>query len=101
MNHPEGVRYSHICDHKEELINLYLEHYNKTHSDDAEEDMRLRMKNINEVIEKWENQDPDLGQTISKINRKIKDEITLACARPHQILGRRGEVKRIQAVNQE
>ena len=101
MNHPEGVRYSHICDHKEELINLYLEHYNKTHSDDAEEDMRLRMKNINEVIDKWENQDPDLGQTISKINRKIKDEITLACARPHQILGRRGEVKRIQALNQE
>jgi hypothetical protein len=36
LNHPEGVAYSNICDHRDELFTLYQEHYQQVHSDDAD-----------------------------------------------------------------
>ena len=98
LNHPEGVAYSHLCDHREELFALYVDHYQQTHSDDAEIDQNERMVAINAVLDKWCMQDADLAQTVSKINRKIKQAITDKLAKPHQILGPRGGKRKIAAL---
>ena len=99
LNHPEGVAYSDICDHRDELMILYEEHYQQTHSDDADTDQRERRVAINAVLDRWCNQDDDLTQTVSKINRKIKQAVTDALAKPHQILGPRGGVRKIAALS--
>jgi len=97
LNHPEGVAYSDICDHRDELMTLYEEHYQQTHSDDADTDQRERGAAIDAVLDRWCMQDDDLTQTVSKINRKIKQAVTDALAKPHQILGPRGGVRKISA----
>jgi hypothetical protein len=97
LNHPEGVAYSDICDHRVELLALYEEHYQQTHSDDADIDQRERRAAIDSVLDRWCMQDDDLTQTVSKINRKIKQAVTDALAKPHQILGPRGGVRKISA----
>ena len=99
LNHPEGVAYSDICDHRDELMTLYEEHYQQTHSDDADTDQRDRRAAINAVLNRWCMQDDDLTQTVSKINRKIKQAVTDALAKPHQILGPRGGVRKIAALS--
>ena len=99
LNHPEGVAYSDICDHRDELMTLYEEHYQQTHSDDADTDQRDRRAAINAVLDRWCMQDDDLTQTVSKINRKIKQAVTDALAKPHQILGPRGGVRKIAALS--
>jgi len=99
LNHPEGVAYSDICDHRDELMTLYEEHYQQTHSDDADTDQRDRRAAINAVLDRWCIQDDDLTQTVSKINRKIKQAVTDALAKPHQILGPRGGVRKIAALS--
>ena len=97
LNHPEGVAYSSICDHRDELYALYEEHYQQTHSDDAQVDQSERKVAINTVLDRWCMQDEDLTQTVSKINRKIKRAITDELAKPHQILGPRGGLRKINA----
>ena len=52
----------------------------------------------NAVLDKWCMQDADLAQTVSKINRKIKQAITDKLAKPHQILGPRGGKRKIAAL---
>lgn len=99
LNHPEGVAYSNICDHREELYTLYDKHYQQTHSDDAQIDQNRRSAAINAVLDKWCMQDEDLTQTVSKINRKIKHSITNELAKPHQILGPRGGARKIAALS--
>ena len=99
LNHPEGVAYSDICDHRDELMTLYEEHYQQTHSDDADTDQRERRAAINAVLDRWCMQDDDLTQTVSKINRKIKQAVTDSLAKPHQILGPRGGVRKIAALS--
>jgi len=99
LNHPEGVAYSDICDHRDELMTLYEEHYQQTHSDDADTDQRDRRAAINAVLDRWCMQDDDLTQTVSKINRKIKQAVTDSLAKPHQILGPRGGVRKIAALS--
>ena len=98
LNHPEGVAYSSICDHRDELYALYEEHYQQTHSDDAQVDQSERRVAINAVLDRWCMQDEDLTQTVSKINRKIKQAITDELAKPHQILGPRGGKRKIAAL---
>ena len=98
LNHPEGVAYSSICDHRDELYALYEEHYQQTHSDDAQLDQSERRVAINAVLDRWCIQDEDLTQTVSKINRKIKRAITDELAKPHQILGPRGGKRKIAAL---
>jgi hypothetical protein len=44
-------------------------------------------------------QDDDLTQTVSKINRKIKQAVTDTLAKPHQIAGPRGGVRKINALS--
>ena len=98
LNHPEGVAYSGICDHRDELYALYEEHYQQTHSDDSQVDQSERRVAINAVLDRWCMQDEDLTQTVSKINRKIKQAITDELAKPHQILGPRGGKRKIAAL---
>ena len=98
LNHPEGVAYSSICDHRDELYSLYEEHYQQTHSDDAQLDQSERRVAINAVLDRWCMQDEDLTQTVSKINGKIKRAITDELAKPHQILGPRGGKRKIAAL---
>ena len=98
LNHPEGVAYSNICDHRDELYALYEEHYQQMHSDDAQVDQSERRVAINAVLDRWCMQDEDLTQTVSKINRKIKRAITDELAKPHQILGPRGGKRKIAAL---
>ena len=98
LNHPEGVAYSNICDYRDELYVLYQEHYQQTHSDDAQVDQSERRVAINAVLDRWCIQDEDLTQTVSKINRKIKRAITDELAKPHQILGPRGGKRKIAAL---
>ena len=52
LNHPEGVAYSNICDHRVELLALYEEHYQQTHSDDADKDQRERRAAIDAVLDR-------------------------------------------------
>ena len=99
LNHPEGVKYSHICEHRTELFSLYEEHYQQVHSDDAVIDQEKRKEAINAVLERWCMQDDDLTQTVSKINRKIKQAVTDTLAKPHQITGPRGGVRKITALS--
>ena len=99
LRHPEGVAYSNICDHRDELYALYEEHYQQTHSDDAQVDQSERRIAINAVLDRWCMQDEDLTQTVSKINRKIKQAITDELAKPHQILGPRGGARKIAALS--
>lgn len=99
LNHPEGVAYNEICDHRQEIFNIYENHYQQVHSDDAAEDREKRTEAINNVLEKWCMQDDDLIQTVSKINRKIKRAVTESLAAPHQILGPRGGVRKISALS--
>ena len=40
-----------------------------------------------------------LTQTVSKINRKIKQAVTDTLAKPHQIAGPRGGVRKINALS--
>lgn len=99
LNHPEGVAYSDICDHRDELFALYQEHYQQVHSDDATVDQEKRHEAINAVLHRWCMQDDDLTQTVSKINRKIKQAVTDTLAKPHQITGPRGGVRKINALS--
>ena len=57
------------------------------HSDDAAIDQENVKEAINAVLERWCMQDDDLTQTVSKINRKIKQAVTDTLAKPHQITG--------------
>ena len=99
MNHPDGVAYNEICDHREALFSLYEQHYQQVHSDDATVDQDRRKEAINTVLDRWCMQDDDLTQTVSKINRKIKQAVTDALAKPHQIIGNRGGVRKINALS--
>jgi hypothetical protein len=99
LSHPEGVAYSEICDHREALFSLYEQHYQKIHSDDAGVDQEMRNEAINTVLDRWCMQDDDLTQTVSKINRKIKQAVTDTLAKPHQITGSRGGVRKINALS--
>ena len=99
MNHPDGVAYNEICDHREALFSLYEQHYQQVHSDDATVDQDRRKEAINTVLDRWCMQDDDLTQTVSKINRKIKQAVTEALAKPHQIIGNRGGVRKINALS--
>tara|TARA_B110000208_G_scaffold172384_1_gene215397 strand:- start:641 stop:1831 length:1191 start_codon:yes stop_codon:yes gene_type:complete len=99
MNHPDGVAYNEICDHREALFSLYEQHYQQVHSDDATVDQEKRKEAINVVLDRWCMQDDDLTQTVSKINRKIKQAVTDALAKPHQIIGNRGGVRKINALS--
>jgi len=99
LSHPEGVAYNEICDHREALFSLYEEHYQQVHSDDAAIDQEKRKEAINAVLHRWCMQDDDLTQTVSKINRKIKQAVTDALAKPHQITGKRGGVRKINALS--
>ena len=99
LSHPEGVKYSHICEHRAELFSLYEEHYQQVHSDDAVIDQEKRKEAINAVLERWCMQDDDLTQTVSKINRKIKQGVTDTLAKPHQITGPRGGARKIKALS--
>ena len=99
MNHPDGVAYNEICDHREALFSLYEQHYQQVHSDDATVDQHRRKEAINTVLDRWCMQDDDLTQTVSKINRKIKQAVTDALAKPHQIIGNRGGVRKINALS--
>jgi len=99
LSHPEGVAYNEICDHREALFSLYEEHYQQVHSDDAAIDQEKRHEAINAVLDRWCMQDDDLTQTVSKINRKIKQAVTDTLAKPHQITGKRGGVRRINALS--
>ena len=99
MNHPDGVAYNEICDHREALFSLYEQHYQQVHSDDATVDQEKRKEAINVVLDRWCMQDDDLTQTVSKINRKIKQAVTEALAKPHQIIGNRGGVRKINALS--
>ena len=99
MNHPDGVAYNEICDHREALFSLYEQHYQQVHCDDATVDQEKRKEAINVVLDRWCMQDDDLTQTVSKINRKIKQAVTDALAKPHQIIGNRGGVRKINALS--
>ena len=99
MNHPDGVAYNEICDHREALFSLYEQHYQQVHSDDATVDQEKRKEAINVVLDRWCMQDDDLTQTVSKIKRKIKQAVTEALAKPHQIIGNRGGVRKINALS--
>lgn len=99
LNHPEGISYKDICDYRSELFDLYSEHYQQTHSDNAHIDQKERYSSINAVLDRWCIQDEDLMQTISKINRKIKNAVTDELAQPHQILGPRGGLRKIKAIS--
>jgi len=99
LSHPEGVAYNEICDHRVALFSLYEEHYQQVHSDDAAIDQEKRKEAINAVLDRWCMQDDDLTQTVSKINRKIKQAVTDALAKPHQITGKRGGVRKINALS--
>jgi hypothetical protein len=52
---------------------------------------------IHTVVDRWCQQDIDLSQTISKINKKLRDTVGLQLARPHSITGGRGSSKYIPA----
>ena len=87
MNQHKGVKYYDLGDHRNELIKIYREHF-AGELDEME-------TTIHAVVDRWCSPDSDISQTVSKINKKIKDEIGEELAEPFQIAGGRGEAKRI------
>lgn len=87
MNQHKGVKYHDLGDHRKELIKIYREHF-AGELDEME-------TTIHAVVDRWCGPDSDISQTVSKINKKIKDEIGEELAEPFQIAGGRGEAKRI------
>lgn len=87
---PEGVHYADIREHEEELKSIYRQHY----SGELDE----MNATIDGVVGRWCGWDSDISQTVSKINKKIKDGITPKLAKPHLIEGKRNKPKRIAYV---
>lgn len=90
--HPEGIAFDEIANHRDDLLTLYAQHY----SGDADQGNGWRPE-IERVVNRWCEQDNDLSQTISKINRKIKDAVTAELASNYQIRGAVREKRRIDA----
>ena len=87
ITQPKGVKYHELGDYKKELIDLYRELFNG-----EPDEMQTTIQG---VVDRWCSFDSDISQTVSKINKKIKDEIGDALAEPFLITGERGEAKAI------
>lgn len=89
LGQSQGIQYHDFIDFRKELIALYQEHYTG--------EMDEMEATIHTVIDRWCQQDIDLSQTISKINKKLRDTLGLQLARAHSIIGGRGSRKYIPA----
>ncbi len=89
LSQAQGIHYHDLIDFRAELIALYQEHYTG--------EMDEMEATIHTVVDRWCQQDIDLSQTVSKINKKLRDSIGLQLARPHSIMGGRGSRKYIPA----
>lgn len=90
--YPEGIAFDEIANYRDDLLTLYAQHY----AGDADQENRWR-REVERVVNRWCEQDKDLSQTISKINRKIKDAVTAELALNYQIRGGIREKRRINA----
>ena len=85
--HPEGVAYHNLCDFRKEIEEIYKAHYTGE-PDEMDE-------TINAVLDNWCLQHEDLSQTVSKINRKLKDALGEQLSLDHKISGARRQPRRI------
>jgi len=85
LNHPEGVRLSHLCDHQRELEQLYSRFVR--FGDSA---------GVREAIERLvDATDPNQHQVLSRIKSKIMRAVGLKLAPQYLISGESGEPKKI------
>jgi hypothetical protein len=89
LSQSQGIHYHDLIDFRKDLIALYQEHYTG--------EMDEMEATIHTVVDRWCQQDIDLSQTISKINKKLRDTVGLQLARAHSIIGGRGSLKYIPA----
>jgi hypothetical protein len=91
---PDGLPLTHVNDHIGRLRHWYLRFYTGTMDDPQAIDRTVqRLAN---------NEDDDLSQTISKLNRKIREAmVNLGDAKPYLIAGPNGGSKKIIAAGSD
>jgi len=91
---PDGLPLTHVNDHNGRLRHWYLRFYTGSMDDPQAIDRTVqRLAN---------NEDDDLSQTISKLNRKIREAmVNLGDARPYLIAGPNGGSKKIIAAGSD
>lgn len=97
-NHPEGIALKELSDHRLTLEKAYSRYYTYSSRAAFKKEGNIKER-ISQTIERLVmNTDSDCSQTISKINRKIRNSLEpLGEYRPYQILGEDGGLKRIHA----
>jgi hypothetical protein len=85
LRHPEGVEFSYMPDHQDEIRRIY-EHVSNT-------DIIALLENRTRAL--CTNQDDCLSQIVSRIRSKFVTALGEDMARPYLILGNSGEKRRI------
>jgi hypothetical protein len=85
LNHPEGIELPFISNHREELYGYYLNMATHTNRE-------VLVKRINTICDPREN---SINEKLSTINKAFVQLLGEQVSLPYQILGVRGEAKKI------
>lgn len=86
LNHPEGVKLSDLCDHREEILNIYDKLYIGINRQEVS-------RRIDDLCNTFDGN--SASEKISNIKRKIKKIINTEIAFQYQIRGNNGAIKKI------
>lgn len=85
LNHPEGIAFRNLAEHRQELLGLYSIYTGREDSDEVE-------ASIDDLINPESN---SISEKCSRIRKAFRDKMDDSIARNYYIDGKQGEAKRI------
>lgn len=85
LRHPEGILIKRLCDHKQELLEIYQKVTNKSSNEDI-------LQAIDDLVD---NTNPSINQKCSRIKEAIMLTMSIEHSKYYFIQGERGEPKKI------